>query len=164
MQKDNSVLVLGEDVGVDGGVFRVTEGHRPGLSALLGRLGADLRYAVPVHEGGRLALRRHAQRHGHGMAHGSCERLDAGGINQSPAQPIRPAGLQGGPAATCHRRRATTVSVQSRKALRSGCWRKWFSSRRKYSSVSRSAASACGVSSSSPRRSADSEKPRTKAV
>nr|MCU0564572.1 alpha-ketoacid dehydrogenase subunit beta [Desulfobacterales bacterium] len=26
MQKDDSVVVLGEDVGVDGGVFRVTDG------------------------------------------------------------------------------------------------------------------------------------------
>ncbi|PIZ52836.1 alpha-ketoacid dehydrogenase subunit beta, partial [Candidatus Woesearchaeota archaeon CG_4_10_14_0_2_um_filter_57_5] len=26
MAKDKSVLVMGEDVGVDGGVFRVTEG------------------------------------------------------------------------------------------------------------------------------------------
>ena len=26
MEKDDSVIVLGEDVGVDGGVFRVTDG------------------------------------------------------------------------------------------------------------------------------------------
>ena len=26
MEKDNSVVILGEDVGVDGGVFRVTQG------------------------------------------------------------------------------------------------------------------------------------------
>ena len=43
MAEDDSVLVLGEDVGVDGGVFRATEG-------LLARFGADRVFDTPVSE------------------------------------------------------------------------------------------------------------------
>jgi pyruvate dehydrogenase E1 component beta subunit len=43
MAEDESVLVLGEDVGVDGGVFRATEG-------LLARFGADRVFDTPLSE------------------------------------------------------------------------------------------------------------------
>ena len=45
MKKDDSVLVLGEDVGVDGGVFRVTEG-------LLGEFGEERVIDTPLAEAG----------------------------------------------------------------------------------------------------------------
>ena len=43
MEEDESVLVLGEDVGVDGGVFRATDG-------LLARFGADRVFDTPLSE------------------------------------------------------------------------------------------------------------------
>ena len=45
MDEDDAVLVLGEDVGVDGGVFRVTEG-------LLDRFGAERAIDTPLAESG----------------------------------------------------------------------------------------------------------------
>lgn len=45
MEKDDSVVVLGEDVGVDGGVFRVTDG-------LLGKFGAERVIDTPLAESG----------------------------------------------------------------------------------------------------------------
>ncbi|MBC8491114.1 MAG: alpha-ketoacid dehydrogenase subunit beta, partial [Candidatus Marinimicrobia bacterium] len=38
MEKDNTVVILGEDVGIDGGVFRVTDGlyEKFGASRLIG--------------------------------------------------------------------------------------------------------------------------------
>jgi len=43
MEQDSKVLLLGEDVGIDGGVFRATEG-------LLGRFGADRVFDTPLSE------------------------------------------------------------------------------------------------------------------
>src|SRR5512147_1231129 len=45
MEKDDSVVVLGEDVGKDGGVFRVTEG-------LIERFGEDRVVDTPLAESG----------------------------------------------------------------------------------------------------------------
>src|SRR3990170_3696845 len=45
MEKDPSVVIMGEDVGVDGGVFRVTEG-------LLGKFGNDRVIDTPLAESG----------------------------------------------------------------------------------------------------------------
>jgi arylsulfatase len=43
-------------------------GHRPNLSALRGGLGMGLGYALSVDQRSCLTLRRHTQRHGHGLA------------------------------------------------------------------------------------------------
>ena len=45
MEKDDSVIVLGEDVGVDGGVFRVTDG-------LIDRFGGERVLNTPLAENG----------------------------------------------------------------------------------------------------------------
>jgi pyruvate dehydrogenase E1 component beta subunit len=49
MEKDDSVIVLGEDVGVDGGVFRVTEG-------LIDRFGAHRVVDTPLAESGIVGM------------------------------------------------------------------------------------------------------------
>jgi pyruvate dehydrogenase E1 component beta subunit len=49
MQKDDSVIILGEDVGVDGGVFRVTDG-------LLGRFGEQRVLDTPLSENGIVGM------------------------------------------------------------------------------------------------------------
>jgi len=49
MEKDDRVLVLGEDVGVDGGIFRLTEG-------LLDSFGAARRIATSLADVEALAL------------------------------------------------------------------------------------------------------------
>jgi pyruvate dehydrogenase E1 component beta subunit len=49
MEKDDSVIVLGEDVGVDGGVFRVTDG-------LIDRFGAERVLDTPLAENGIVGM------------------------------------------------------------------------------------------------------------
>jgi pyruvate dehydrogenase E1 component beta subunit len=49
MEKDDSVIVLGEDVGVDGGVFRVTDG-------LIDRFGAERVLDTPLAESGIVGM------------------------------------------------------------------------------------------------------------
>jgi len=49
MKKDDSVLVLGQDVGVDGGVFRVTEG-------LLDEFGEERVIDTPLAEAGIVGM------------------------------------------------------------------------------------------------------------
>ena len=49
MQKDDAVIVLGEDVGVDGGVFRVTEG-------LIEKFGAERVVDTPLAESGIVGM------------------------------------------------------------------------------------------------------------
>jgi pyruvate dehydrogenase E1 component beta subunit len=49
MEKDDRVIVLGEDVGVDGGVFRVTEG-------LIDRFGEDRALDTPLAESGIVGM------------------------------------------------------------------------------------------------------------
>ena len=48
MERDKSIVVLGEDVGVDGGVFRVTEG-------LYAKFGKDRVIDTPLSENGIIA-------------------------------------------------------------------------------------------------------------
>ena len=55
MERDPSVVLLGEDVGVDGGVFRVTEG-------LLDRFGKERVIDTPLAEAGIVG---DGHRHGH---------------------------------------------------------------------------------------------------
>ena len=49
MEKDDSVIVLGEDVGVDGGVFRVTDG-------LIDRFGEERVLDTPLAESGIVGM------------------------------------------------------------------------------------------------------------
>lgn len=49
MEKDDSVVILGEDVGVDGGVFRVTDG-------LIDKFGADRVMDTPLAESGIIGM------------------------------------------------------------------------------------------------------------
>ena len=48
MEKDDSVIVLGEDVGVDGGVFRVTDFRNAKWSAKIGRLQPTLPVTLAI--------------------------------------------------------------------------------------------------------------------